>query len=187
MNYLLLKMISNITIFNFGGGNSPYDIYACDITNTYCYLISGSTTFPITFNLPIPLNGVDEFMVKVIDTNGCERFKILSCLTDSDTCLIMTEDSFDIYTEDGFGLQMEYCPPDPTPTPTPVISTCYCIGMMNTGLTDGSFTYTNCDGIIISGNTVNPGITLYVCGSGETDIVDLLPIIGSPCVGGSCV
>ena len=180
-------MIENITIFNFSGGTGPYDIYACDITNTFCFLVSGNTTFPITFNVPTELYGVNKFIVKVIDQYGCQRFKVCDCQGIGDTCLIMTEDLFDLFTEDGFGLQMEYCPPDPTPTPTPVPTNCNCIGITNSDIVMGYFDYTTCDGIFESTIPVSPGTTYYVCGSNPTNLIGVTSIVGEPCVNNSCV
>lgn len=80
--------ITNVT------GSGIYDVYLCDITLTYCYLILPSTPIPpaISFVLPSslpnpfppPLNisfdGAQSVIVKLIDTlTGCERFEIFSC------------------------------------------------------------------------------------------------------------
>lgn len=72
MNVITLTSIS---------GTSPYDIYVCDITNTYCYLVSGSTVLPplISFVVPPPLEGVTELLLKLIDNNGCSKFYYYSC------------------------------------------------------------------------------------------------------------
>ena len=62
-------------------GTPPYDIYVCDITNTYCFLVSGSTTItPIEiFDTPPPLDNVNELLLKIIDSKGCEKFIYLEC------------------------------------------------------------------------------------------------------------
>jgi len=62
-------------------GSSPYDIYVCDITNTYCFLVSGSTSIPplFSFIVPPPLDGVTELLLKIIDSNACEKFYYYSC------------------------------------------------------------------------------------------------------------
>lgn len=62
-------------------GTSPYDVYVCDITNTFCYLISGATSMPpaINFIVPPPLNNVNSLLVKIIDYGGCELFHYYEC------------------------------------------------------------------------------------------------------------
>jgi hypothetical protein len=62
-------------------GTSPYDVYVCDVTNTYCFLISGGTTIPpsFTFEPVYPLNNVDSLLVKLIDSNNCEIFNYYEC------------------------------------------------------------------------------------------------------------
>ena len=60
-------------------GTSPFDVYVCDITNTYCFFVSGITTSSFTFTVPTPLNGVEELLLKVVDSTGCEKFTYYSC------------------------------------------------------------------------------------------------------------
>ena len=62
-------------------GTSPYDVYVCDVTNTYCFLVSGGTTIPpsFTFKPVYPLNNVDSLLVKLIDSNNCEIFNYYEC------------------------------------------------------------------------------------------------------------
>jgi hypothetical protein len=69
--------ISSIT------GTTPFDVYVCDITNTYCYFVSGITTVvpSFVFTIPPPLNDVDALLLKIVDTTGCERFAYYSCDT----------------------------------------------------------------------------------------------------------
>ena len=72
MNVLELTSVS---------GSNPYDIYVCDITNTYCFLVSGSTIIPplFSFIVPPPLDEVTELLLKIIDNNACEKFYYYSC------------------------------------------------------------------------------------------------------------
>lgn len=62
-------------------GTPPYDVYVCDVTNTYCFFVSGITTTPpsFTFIVPPPLEDVDSLLLKIIDINGCEKFILLMC------------------------------------------------------------------------------------------------------------
>lgn len=145
-------------------GVSPYTIYVCDITNTYCYLVTGSTSIPpsFLFNVPSPLSDVSSILVKIIDSNGCEDFKVFTCPTETPVPT-----------------------PTPTPTPTPII-TCNCITIVNSGSTIGSFDYIDCDSNPQIGIPVSGGITYYVCGSNPTNLVNVSATIGDICVDGSC-
>jgi len=73
--------MANIIQINSISGNSPYDIYVCDITLTYCYLVSGSTiiTTPYQFVVPSPLDNVTSLILKIVDSLGCEKFVLLTC------------------------------------------------------------------------------------------------------------
>jgi hypothetical protein len=73
--------MANVIQITSISGNSPYDIYVCDITLTYCYLVSGSTTIttPYQFIVPSPLNNVTSLILKIIDSLGCEKFVYLTC------------------------------------------------------------------------------------------------------------
>jgi hypothetical protein len=72
-------------------GTSPYDVYVCDITNTYCYLaISGTNLTTYVFDVPYPLNNVEQLLLKIIDSNGCEKFIFMDCNT-----LVINEKMFE--------------------------------------------------------------------------------------------
>ena len=73
-NYVQINSIS---------GTSPYSVYVCDQTYTYCYLVTGSTsiTTPYIFMVPPPLTNVTNIIVKVVDSLGCETWVALSCGT----------------------------------------------------------------------------------------------------------
>lgn len=61
-------------------GTPPYDVYVCDITNTYCYLVSGGTYISTyTFQVPTPLSNVGSLLIKLIDSTGCEIFNYYEC------------------------------------------------------------------------------------------------------------
>ena len=51
-------------------GTPPYSVSVCDVTMSYCYLVTGSTTIPptFTFDVPSPLEGVNTLIVKI--SNG---------------------------------------------------------------------------------------------------------------------
>jgi hypothetical protein len=73
--------MANIIQINSISGNSPYDIYVCDVTLTYCFLVSGSTTIttPYQFVVPPPLDNVVSLILKIVDSLGCEKILLLSC------------------------------------------------------------------------------------------------------------
>jgi len=73
--------MSNIIQITSISGTPPYDIYVCDQTITYCYLVSGSTfiTPPLTFIVPPPLDSTTPIILKVVDSNNCELIYLLSC------------------------------------------------------------------------------------------------------------
>jgi hypothetical protein len=146
-------------------GHSPYDIYICDITDSYCYLVvSGVTTIPPSISLitPTEFNGVDELLIKVIDTTGCKFFRYFNCLAVTPTPT-----------------------PVPTPTPTPIPTECLCISIYNPTLGTLTFSYIDCQGTIIH-NEIQGSTTLYVCGR-DTIVDDGLVIeVNDPCVNNTC-
>ena len=75
-------------------GSGTYDVYLCDITLTYCFLISGATSIPptVSFELPsslpnpnsppttISFDGSTSVIVKLVDTATlCEKFMLYNC------------------------------------------------------------------------------------------------------------
>lgn len=52
-------------------GNTPVEIYCCNITGGSCTYISTVSTFPYSFYAPDALS-VSDFVIKIIDTQGCE-------------------------------------------------------------------------------------------------------------------
>lgn len=68
-------------------GTSPYDVYVCDYTNTFCFLVTGATVMPpyIIFDVPPPLDDASPILVKLIDANGCEFFEPFQCPTPTPT------------------------------------------------------------------------------------------------------
>lgn len=62
-------------------GTPPYEIQVCDIINTYCYPVTSGVVIPpsYTFFVPPPLDVTESFLLKIKDSNGCERLELLSC------------------------------------------------------------------------------------------------------------
>jgi hypothetical protein len=59
--------INNIT------GQTPFDIYVCQVDGSGCFYISTITnsSFPYIFDIPSPNNSSPNYMVKAIDNNNC--------------------------------------------------------------------------------------------------------------------
>lgn len=69
----------NIIQINSLIGASPFNIYVCDDTITYCYFVSGVTSVPFIFDVPPPLDQSTPIILKVIDYNNCEKIFLLGC------------------------------------------------------------------------------------------------------------
>ena len=57
--------INNIT------GVTPYDIYICQGDGTSCFYMTTISTVPYIFDIPSPYDSSTQYMLKVIDNNGC--------------------------------------------------------------------------------------------------------------------
>jgi len=144
-------------------GTPPYNIFVCDITNTYCY---PATTFgggTITFDSPAPLGDTTPVLIKIVDSLNCETFEFYQCV------------------------------PTPTPSLTPTLTPtttgpciCCCIEVISNNSVSGSFTYTDCFGNVFNDVFVPPYSTVYYCGSNVTNLENVVLNYGSPCVEGSC-
>jgi len=66
-------------------GVPPYDVYVCDISNTFCFLVTTGVTLPYQFFAPPPLDNVSQLIVKLIDSLGCEFFEPFQCPTPTPT------------------------------------------------------------------------------------------------------
>jgi hypothetical protein len=71
-----------IDIYNITGLNFPYTIYACDVYGNNCILIATITTSVPPSNvilLPFQFNSAPAIGIKVITSDGCEKFHIFNC------------------------------------------------------------------------------------------------------------
>jgi hypothetical protein len=74
-----------LSFSNIWGLNPPYTVYVCDVFGNQCILLAYiSTTVPITnlMVLPPQFDSAPAIGVKVITSDGCERFKVLYCSDD---------------------------------------------------------------------------------------------------------
>ena len=156
--------MSNVIQISDPTGTPPFNVYVCDITNTYCYF---ATTFgggTITFDSPAPLEYTTPILIKIIDSQLCESFQYYQCV------------------------------PSPTPTPTPTLTptatgpcTCCCLAVSCNNGDGGSFAYTDCYGNVIGNVLVAGNSIVYYCGSNVTNLSNVVVNYGSPCVDGTCV
>lgn len=52
-------------------GDSPYDIYLCQVDGTDCIYIDTISSTTYNFIVPSPYDTAVNFTVKVVDINGC--------------------------------------------------------------------------------------------------------------------
>ena len=52
-------------------GATPYDIYICQGDGTGCFYMATIPTVPYVFDIPSPYDSSTQYMLKVIDNNGC--------------------------------------------------------------------------------------------------------------------
>lgn len=76
------NMTQLITISTITGSTFPCQVYLCDFTLTYCELVSTvyyPSELPLSVNPPTELENVSNIIVKIIDSNNCERISSLLC------------------------------------------------------------------------------------------------------------
>jgi len=87
------------TISGITGGVPPLSFFICDENGNNCSYLSstGGTYVASAF-----YNTSSNFLIKVVDSNGCFTFKTVSC--PADTYFILTEDGLILSTENDDGL-----------------------------------------------------------------------------------
>jgi hypothetical protein len=55
-------------------GSTPFDIYVCDSSQTTCIYINQITNLELPYNfiIPPPFDTQSSYVLRVIDTYGCE-------------------------------------------------------------------------------------------------------------------
>ena len=74
--------MQTITLNSISGLNLPYTVYACDVLGNNCTVLSTvvSTVPPtFTFVLPPPFDIIPAIGIKIVTSDGCERFEIYNC------------------------------------------------------------------------------------------------------------
>jgi len=64
-------MALQVTINDITGA-TPFDIYICQSDGTGCFYMSTISSTPYVFDIPVPYDTSIEYMLKVVDANGCE-------------------------------------------------------------------------------------------------------------------
>jgi hypothetical protein len=94
--------MTTLEFLSIGTLTNPYTIYICDVYGLNCILVAYFTTnVPPnnSFVLPPQFNSAPAIGVKVITSDGCERFKVLYCSDDIKDFM----DLEDFYFMDGIG------------------------------------------------------------------------------------
>ncbi len=74
--------MQTITLNSITGLNLPYTVYVCDVLGNNCTVLSTvvSTVPPtFTFVLPPPFDVIPAIGIKIVTSDGCERFEIYNC------------------------------------------------------------------------------------------------------------
>jgi hypothetical protein len=79
--------MSTFININVIAGQSPFDIYLCDNPITTCVYIDTITSLslPYDFQIPVVLEGQNDFTLKVIDNNECISYKNIIDVTPTPT------------------------------------------------------------------------------------------------------
>jgi len=58
-------------------GTPEYNIYICDSTGLSCIYLATISNYdiPYTQEIPAPYDSMDQYIIKIIDINGCEIIK----------------------------------------------------------------------------------------------------------------
>lgn len=74
--------ISNIN------GTPPFQFYICDYAGSNCELVQTENDpvyWPVNVYVPNTFEGIQSFMLKIIDSNLCETMTIYNCPTPTQT------------------------------------------------------------------------------------------------------
>ena len=75
--------MTSITLNSIIGLTYPYDIYVCDVYGNNCgYIVQINTSVPSSVEvvLPPPFDMAPAVGIKIITSDGCERFNIINCI-----------------------------------------------------------------------------------------------------------
>jgi hypothetical protein len=62
---------------NYITGTPEYNVFVCDSTGLNCVYIDtiSDSDLPYTKEIPVPFNTLTEYVIKIVDINGCEIIK----------------------------------------------------------------------------------------------------------------
>ena len=75
--------MTSITLNSIIGLTYPYDVYVCDVYGNNCgYIVQINTYVPSSVEvvLPSPFDMAPAVGIKIITSDGCERFRVIDCI-----------------------------------------------------------------------------------------------------------
>ena len=72
-------MPNQVTITSVSGLTPPFSAYCCNVYGNQCVYVGLGVITPITITLPLQFNTAPAVGIKLIDSLGCEIFKIVDC------------------------------------------------------------------------------------------------------------
>lgn len=100
--------MSLIQFTSITGITYPYTVYVCNVYGLDCVLvavINAPVPAPVTIVLPPQFDSAPAVGIKVITTDGCERFNILYCTIEDNK---LFQDGINFAFEDGFIYLFEF-------------------------------------------------------------------------------
>jgi len=96
--------MTSIILNSITGLTYPYDIYVCDVYGNNCgYIVQINSSVPSSVEvvLPSPFDMASAVGIKIITSDGCERFRVIDCInlppTTVDCSSYITTGSTDIF------------------------------------------------------------------------------------------
>jgi len=98
--------MKQVVVTEISGGTSPINVFISDIygnNETFLGVINGTVPPEVEFNTVIPtiFQTANEILLKMVDDNGCQVFKVLTCDLNE---YIITQNGIIIITQNGGGL-----------------------------------------------------------------------------------
>ena len=103
-------MSSQVVVTEISGGTYPISVFISDIYGNYETFLGTISTGPvppnIEYNTVIPpiFQTAPEILLKMVDTNNCQVFKILTCVFGD---FIITQNGIIIITQSGNSLVLQ--------------------------------------------------------------------------------
>lgn len=63
-------------------GTLPFSVYVCDEFFNNCqllYTITDPVYWPVQITIPETFNGAGTLVIKIVDSQNCETFKVITC------------------------------------------------------------------------------------------------------------